>query len=91
MNSIINQISNPQVSFSVHQKHLETIKDAVSANLQMESYLGPKPSHVCQVDPREGLEATAIDTQTELLQKLVACLDRLEGRLDEEKPQPPTS
>lgn len=56
----------------------------------MKSYLGPKTSHVCQVD-LEIVEAAAVvsrpDPQVELLQKLVVHLDRLEAKLGEGKLQ----
>ena len=71
MPSFLNQIRNPQVAFSVYQKHPKTVDDAVSATLEMESYLRPKISHVYQVDLGE-VEAAAIaigpNTKTELFQ-----------------------
>ena len=83
------------MAFSVQHKRPETIDDAVAATLEMEPYLGPKTSHVCQVTPGEEVEAAAIvsqpDAQTELLQKLVMRLDRLEAKLSEEKPRPSPS
>jgi len=38
------QVDNPQVAFSVRQKRPTTLIEAVSATIEMESYLKPKPS-----------------------------------------------
>ena len=54
LNSFLTQITNPQVAFSVWQKCPETVDDVVAATLEMESYLGPETSHVCQVTPGRG-------------------------------------
>ena len=95
LNSFLAQIDNPQVAFSVRQKRPETVDAAVAATLEMESYLGPKASHVGQVVAEEEVEAAAVaskpDPQMELLQKLVVRLDCLEARLAEGKLLPPES
>ena len=52
----LSQIDNTQVTFSVKQQRPETLDAAVSATLEMESYLGPK-MEVAEV--REKPEAVA--------------------------------
>ena len=79
---------NPQVSFGVKQRWPKMIDEAVTATLEMESYLVPavglgKVAQVSQVDPdpRESVVA-AVKTQQEammeMMSQLVQRMDRLE-------------
>ena len=54
------QVDNPQVAFSVRQKRPTTLIEAVSATIEMESYLKPKPSYMAQVEPEQSHADTAI-------------------------------
>ena len=39
VNAYLKQISNPQVAFAVRQKHPANLDEAVTATLEMESYV----------------------------------------------------
>ena len=73
LNTFLNQISNPQVAFSVRQKHPETVEEAVdvTATIKMESYLGPKTSHICQVEHGEEVEAATAVSRPDPLAELL--------------------
>ena len=53
LSQFLGQLENPQVAFSVRQKQPTTLIEAVSATIEMESYLKPRPSHVAQVEPEQ--------------------------------------
>ena len=80
---------NPQVSFGVKQRRPKTVDEAVTATLEMESYLVPvvglgKVAQVSQADPdpQESVVA-AVKTQQEAMMEMMAQLvqrmDRLES------------
>ena len=56
LNHYLSQIDNPQVAFSVQQRQPQTLVTVVSATIEMESYLQPKPSQIAQVEPEKGTE-----------------------------------
>ena len=41
MNQYLQQLDHPQVAFGVKQKHPQKIDEAVSATLEMETYVTP--------------------------------------------------
>ena len=47
LNSYLGQLEQPQVAFSVKQKRPLTLDDAVTATLEMESYMIPKLGGAC--------------------------------------------
>ena len=60
LTQFMGQVDNPQVAFSVQQKRPTTLIEAVSATIEMESYLKPKSSHVAQVELEQSHADTAI-------------------------------
>ena len=78
----LSQIDNTQVSFSVKQQRPGTLDAAVSATLEIESYLGPN-MEVAEV--REKPKAVAAALSEELtataMKKLLDRMDRLETEL----------
>ena len=84
-------LSNPQVAFAVRQKKLSTVKGAVAATLETESFLLPvgglgRIAHVGveeQQETQESLVAavkTQQDIMVDLMSKLVDRLERLEAQ-----------
>ena len=69
---------------------------AVSATIEMESYLQPKPSRIAQVEPEKGTEpviAAIQHQQTALLStpdKVMEQLDKLEMKTPKEPPKRPS-
>ena len=51
LNQFFSQIDNPQVAFSVRQRHPQTVDEAASATIELESYVGQncKPTSVATV------------------------------------------
>ena len=91
LNHYLAQLDEPQVAFSVKQKRPKSVDDAVSATLEMESYLQPKVA-VCLAGGSEdtgstGGENAAIaavrtqqDTMMGMLQHLMDRMEKLENR-----------
>ena len=92
----LGQLNNQQVAFSVKQKRPKTLDEAVTATLEMESYLVPSSGirEISQVDMGElpdvsdedlTVAATGSGAQFELLRTmkhLVERMERLETRLE---------
>ena len=82
----LDQLSDPQVSFGVKQRHPKTIHEAVSGTIELESYLlKSASSDVRQVTQKEPEEQAAVaviqSTQKgimEMMQKLVGRVEQLE-------------
>ena len=83
LNHFLGQLDNPQVAFSVKQRRPETLNAAVSATLEMESYLNPKSSRIAPVQPQAKLEDTM-----EILTTILQRLDKLELRSHPQSQQP---
>ena len=83
----LGQLEPQQLAFSVKQKRPKTVDEAVSATLEMESYLLPKGSRVAQV--AEGympIEPVSLvhaqnDAVMTLLQQVVDRMDQLEAKV----------
>ena len=95
LTQFLGQVENPQVAFSVRQKQPTTLIEAVSATIEMESYLKPKPSHVAQVEPEQSHADTAIaavqlkqDAMMGVLENIMARLEKLEAQANEGRPTP---
>ena len=93
LTQFMGQVENPQVAFSVRQKRPTTLIEAVSATIEMESYLKPKPSHVAQVEPEQSHADTAIaavqlkqDAMMGVLENIMARLEKLEAQASEGRP-----
>ena len=89
------QVENAQVAFSVRQKRPTTLIEAVSATIEMESYLRPKPSHIAQVEPEQPKTDTVIaavqlkqDAMLGMLENIMARLEKLEARTREGRQSP---
>ena len=74
LNTYLAQLPQPQISFSVHQKQPRTLDDAVSATLEMESYLPPQSLPVVNSTlpaPEEPtFSVNAVDTVVQLTHKV---------------------
>lgn len=91
LNHFLSQIENPHVAFSVRQKRPRTIDEAVSATLEMESYLDLKT--VCKVDvdtsdPVDAAEepkrmgVNAMTSLPDMMKQVMDRLEKLETRID---------
>lgn len=86
------QLENPQVAFSVRQKQPSTLVEAISAIIEMESYLKPRPSNVGQVEPEQAHTSPVIaaqqkqDVMMSMLENMMARLEKLETRARERQP-----
>ena len=97
----LEQLDNQQVAFSVKQKRSKSVDEAVTATLEMESYLinsgGPSGGHVgvgaLQEEKNEDCVAAVTqskqDTMMEMMQAMMERLEKLETR--ERRDQPPAS
>ena len=83
-------LSSPQVAFGVRQRKPKTVEEAVTATLELESYLTPSsgPGRVAQVEVEEPSAQEAIvaavksqqDAMLDLMSKLVERLEKLEAQ-----------
>ena len=90
LTQFMGQLENPQVAFSVRQKRPTTLIEAVSATIEMESYLKPKASHVAQVEPEQAHPDAVIaavqhkqDAIMGMLENIMSRLEKLEARTNE--------
>ena len=93
----LSQIDNLQLAFSVKQQKSTNLDAAVSATLEMESYLTPKPATLeiastdveCPADQTSSLSASATTTDTDptacLVKQLIEWMDRMEFELQHSK------
>lgn len=90
INSYLGQLPQPQISFSVRQKQPSTLDDAVSATLEMESYLLPQT--LSSVEPPVAAETAAVNTVDQVSQlarvveKLTEQVEQLQRSVDSAKP-----
>ena len=83
----LGQLDCSQIAFSVKQKRPKTVDEAVSATLEMESYLvSPKASRVAQVEveaeaPEQTLVAAVQSQQETMMDMMKTMMDRL-GKLE---------
>lgn len=86
INAYLQQLEHPQVAFGVKQKRPETLDEAVSATLEMETYVptiakGNGPSVASVEVTEEETAVAAVNTQDRLVtlvEKLVERVERLE-------------
>ena len=76
INSYLQQLDHPQVAFGVKQKRPKTIDEAVSATLEMESYV-TQPGSAAAIAVVEESETTAIAAATQLTEKLSTLVEKL--------------
>ena len=94
LNQFLSQIDNAQVAFSVRQRHPQTVDEAASATIGLESYVGQncKPTSVgtvpMQVVEHDEAAVSAVtpsdvtgSSQSTQMKQLVERLDRLEKLL----------
>ena len=73
LQSYLKQIEQPQVAFSVRQRRPTTLDDAVTATLEMESYVSPQRPSVQSVSTSEGPRPDSEDpTPTETVTPVAA-------------------
>ena len=82
----VSQIDNPQVAFSVKQRHPTTVEQAVTMTLELESFLGPK-QRVAQLEEAP-VDHVSTKQQDTLLQAMTDILGRLE-KLEAQTQGPP--
>ena len=94
LNHYLSQIDSPQLAFSVRQRQPKTVVEAVSATLEMESYLQPKPSRIAQVELEPETESVMASIQCQqkallgALDKVMERLERLEAKCQEQSKVP---
>ena len=79
--SYLQQLDHPQVAFGVKQKRPKTIDEAVSATLEMESYV-TQPGSAAAIAVVEESEITAIAATTQLTEKLSTLVEKLTERVE---------
>ena len=80
INAYLTQLPQPQISFSVRQKRPATLDDAVSATLEMESYLPLQPAVNSLVATEEpAVNVDAVDRVAQLTCKVEELAKQLEG------------
>ena len=84
----VNELHEPQVAFAVRQKQPKTISEAITAALQMHSFL-PSPT-ARQPEHSEAIAAvrSTKDTMLEMMQKLASRMDILETDLTKRQSSP---
>ena len=96
LNHYLGQIDQPQVAFSVRQRQPHTLVEAVSATIEMESYLQPKASRVAFVEESNGGVDPVIGAIQQQQKSVLNVLDRVMERLEKleansrEVTKPPT-
>ena len=83
----LGQLDNPQISFNVKQKRPKTLDEAVSATLELESYLLTPPQACSQTvssNPSSNVSVIAgvketQDSMMQILSKMMERLDKLES------------
>ena len=89
LNHFLSQIKNPHVAFSVRQKRHKTVDEAVSATLEMESYLDLKT--ICKVDASDAVDAAeepklmgvnVMASLPDMMKQVMDRLEKLETRID---------
>ena len=84
----LGQIDSTQIAFSVKQRKPKSVDEAVSATLEMESYLHPRVDHVANigVEKESTDEASFVaavrtqqDTMMDMLRSIMQRLERLEA------------
>lgn len=91
LNAYLAQLTNPQVAFGVKQKVPSTLDEAVTATLELESYLTPAPTtgavagvEAEEVKPKQEMTSVAAVTKADtdnlgaLMQKLMNRMDKIE-------------
>ena len=81
LNHYLGQLTNQQISFNVRQKRPRTLDEAVSATLELESYLMPAGLQAAAVPPSQVVSRVhqSQDTMMEMLGKIMERLDKLES------------
>ena len=81
LNHYLGQLTNQQISFNVRQKRPRTLDEAVSATLELESYLVPAGLQAAAVPPSQVVSRVhqSQDTMMEMLGKIMERLDKLES------------
>ena len=69
LNSYLNQLDHPQVAFDVKQRQRDTLDKAVTATLEMESYITTKmiPTQVGNIDASEDITVAVVSPQDKLI------------------------
>ena len=85
MNHYLGQIEHTQVAFSVKLKRPKTLDEAVSATLEMESYLCTQ-TVVCidvPVDEERPIQATvgAVDSVTDMMKQVLSHINKLDVKM----------
>ena len=82
LNHYLGQIDHPQIAFSVRQRQPSTLMEAVSATIEMESYLQPKTGRVAHVDESDREADSVIGAIQQQQKSLLSAMDRVMERLE---------
>jgi len=89
LNHYLSQLSNPQVSLAVKQRHPKNITEAVAATLELESYVLMMPgtrdngTHAPASSAEQDVQSVQFNVM-EMLLKLAEKLEQLEQKLSKE-------
>ena len=86
INAFLQQLSPPEVAFSVKQKRPNTLDDAVAATIELESYVSPPPANVSTTQPEM---AVTDDSQLKQLTRAVEHLTEQVEHLRNAGARPP--
>ena len=93
LNRYMDQLKNPQISFSVKQRRPRSIQEAVSATIELQSYLvKPDAQEAVGEVKEESAVATIKSTQTDMMdmmQRLITRVEQLETNSQRYKPPKP--
>ena len=82
INAYLQQLLNPQVTFSVKQRRPKTLDDAVATTLEMESYLaGPNLGAASMLQPSEEVAICPV-ADVDKVDKLIHVVERLAEQVE---------
>ena len=89
INAFLQQLSPPEVAFSVKQKRPNTLDDAVAATIELESYVSPPPANVSTTQPKMAFSPVTDDSQLKQLTRAVEHLTEQVEHLRNAGARPP--
>ena len=82
INTYLQQLTQPQVAFSVKQKNPDTLDDAVAATLEMQSYVESPHNHAGTVSTLQPETETATVAVIDPVEKLIRMVEWLTERVE---------
>ena len=84
INAFLQQLTPPEIAFSVKQKRPKTLDDAVAATLEMESYLtGPSPVGIASTQPSSEELSVCPVSELSRVDKLTRAVEQLTEKVEQ--------